>query len=96
MSIAMHGLRSALQFARYVETLARVPGTPQTANLPAGTIAPSIGIYVVSHYEPPHAQPHEVLIPEFMTLPRCRLCNGVRFSLKSAVPVRIQDHDFFG
>ncbi len=65
----------------------------ETTNLPSGTRVPS-GIYVVSHYAPAHAPPHEVLIPATMILPGCNVCAGVRFSLQTmAVP--IAEHKFF-
>jgi hypothetical protein len=47
--------------------------TLQTANLPAGIEAPLASIYVVSHYKPAHAVPHEVLIAVSMILPECNV-----------------------
>jgi hypothetical protein len=46
-----------------------MPRTPATANLPAGTIVPATGIYVVSHRSPAHALPHQVLIQAGVKLP---------------------------
>jgi hypothetical protein len=67
-----------------------------TCNLAAGTVAPMAGIYVVSHRDPPHAAPHEVLITvPMMILPKCKACTDVRFSLKSRPPIPIEDHAFF-
>ena len=72
-----------------------MPGTARTANLPAGTPAPSTGIYVVTHGQPPHAQPHEVVVSELMTLPECQYCQDVRFSLKSYLIQPIEESEFF-
>ena len=41
------------------------------------------GVYVVSHHDPAHAVPHEVVIEETMLLPQCRFCDDVRFTLKT-------------
>ena len=62
-----------------------------TCDLPAGHQAEP-GIYVVSHHEPAHIVPHEVLVEEPILLPACRLCANVRYSLKSALPQRINEH----
>jgi hypothetical protein len=72
-----------------------VPGTLQTSNLPAGVEAPGLGIYVVSHFDPAHTQPHEVLITKPMVLPKCSQCNDVRFSLRCSIPPRIEESSFF-
>jgi hypothetical protein len=72
-----------------------MPGTPATANLRPGTLAPATGIYVVSHREPAHAQPHEVLIPAGAILPGCKACSDVRFSLKAYAPQPIEENEFF-
>jgi hypothetical protein len=72
-----------------------MPGTRATANLPAGTIAPATGIYVVSHRSPAHALPHEVLIEAGVRLPRCNACTGVAFSLRSYAPQPIGESEFF-
>jgi hypothetical protein len=53
------------------------------------------GVYVVSHREPAHAQPHQVLIAVPMVLPGCRECNDVRFSFKERLPTPLQEHEFF-
>lgn len=63
-------------------------------NLPAGALAPP-GIYVVSHRDPAHAVPHEIIIDLPMILPCCRLCRNVRFSQKSSIPQHIEGHDLF-
>jgi hypothetical protein len=52
------------------------------------------GIYVVTHHDPAHAVPHEVIIEEPMSLPQCRFCEDVRFSLKST-PERITENYMF-
>jgi hypothetical protein len=72
-----------------------MPGTPETANLLAGTLAPATGIYVVTHREPAHAVPHDVLIPAAMILPKCKRCIGVRFSLRSLATPPIEENEFF-
>jgi hypothetical protein len=72
-----------------------MPGTAKTANLLPGTGAPATGIYVVTHRDPAHAQPHEVLIPAETPLPDCRLCSGVTFSLKAYAPQPYAENEFF-
>jgi hypothetical protein len=72
-----------------------MPGTSATANLPAGRTAPATGIYVVSHREPAHAQPHEVLISASTILPKCNECENVRFSLRSYAPQPLEESEFF-
>jgi hypothetical protein len=72
-----------------------MPGTKATANLPAGIPAPHAGVYVVSHYHPPHAVPHEEAIVAPMILPHCNICADVRFSLKALAAKPIRDSDFF-
>lgn len=69
--------------------------TFQAANLPADTVVSSVGIYVVSHHNPPHAPPHEVLIAVPMILPKCKICANVRFRLKIPLPERISENLFF-
>jgi hypothetical protein len=49
------------------------------ADLSAGVLARP-GIYVVRHYDPIHALPHEILISTATILPECNACRGVRFS----------------
>ena len=65
----------------------------KTTDLAPGTRAPS-GIYVVSHRDPSHASPHEVMVPVPTILPMCNACAGVRFS-RSLLPVPIGEHKFF-
>jgi hypothetical protein len=72
-----------------------MPGTAATANLRSGTAAPATGIYVVAHYQPSHASPHEVLIPGGTVLPECNICVDVRFSLKAYPPQPFQQNEFF-
>jgi hypothetical protein len=72
-----------------------MPGTPATANLPAGTDAPHTGVYVVSHRNPAHALPHEVAIVIPFVLPKCRHCEDVRFSLKYPAAQPIGENEFF-
>ena len=72
-----------------------MPGTDATANMPAGQEAPATGIYVVSHFQPAHAIPHEVLIPGGTILPKCRVCAGVRFNLRALAPQPIEENEFF-
>ena len=72
-----------------------MPGTPKTANLTPGTIAPHAGIYVVLHRNPPHAVPHEVAIVTPAILPKCKLCVDVRFSLKALAAEPIEENEFF-
>ena len=64
------------------------------ANLPAGTVVSTVGIYVVSHDNPPHTSPHEVPIAIPMILPKCKVCADVRFSLKTSFPERITENLF--
>jgi hypothetical protein len=66
----------------------------ESSNLPPGIMALP-GIYVVSHYDPAHTTPHEVLIRSNLRLPSCKFCKGVRFSLKSSPPERIEESFFF-
>jgi hypothetical protein len=73
-----------------------MPGTPATANLPAGTHAPHTGVYVVTHRNPHHALPHEVAVVVPMILPKCKLCDDVRFSLKGLLAQPIGESEFFG
>jgi hypothetical protein len=68
---------------------------PASDNLPAGTRAPFVGIYVVSHRNPAHAQPHEVRVSRLMILPECTICAGVRFSLRGDIVQAIEDNEFF-
>jgi hypothetical protein len=72
-----------------------MPGTPATANLPAGTATPSPGIYVVKHGDPAHSRPHAVRIASLMILPECTLCADVRFSLRENLIEAIEDNQFF-
>jgi hypothetical protein len=72
-----------------------MPGTTATADMPAGREAPAIGIYVVSHHQPAHTMPHDVLIRGGMLLPKCRLCADVRFSLRAAMSQPIEENEFF-
>lgn len=67
----------------------------QTTSLPVGTNAPHTGIYVVAHNNPAHACPHEVAIVAPMVLPKCHLCDDVRFSLKTLFAEPIKEHEFF-
>ena len=69
--------------------------TSQTTRLPAGANALHTGVYVVSHNNPPHTSPHEVSIVAPMILPKCHLCDDVRFSLKGLFAERIQKSEFF-
>jgi hypothetical protein len=66
----------------------------ETSNLEPGTLARP-GIYVVSHFDPAHTTPHEVLIKRGSRLPHCKFCRGGRFSLKSAKPQTIEESFFF-
>ena len=72
-----------------------MPGTAATANLRPGTAAPATGIYVVQHRNPPHAQPHEVLIPAATVLPNCQVCSRATFSLKAYAPQPYEENEFF-
>jgi hypothetical protein len=72
-----------------------MPGTPASANLPAGTDAPHTGVYVVSHRNPAHAPAHEVAIVTPCVLPKCNLCEDVRFSLKYPAAQPIEENEFF-
>jgi hypothetical protein len=65
-------------------------GTPQAANLPAGTNAPHTGAYVVVHRNPAHPSPHEVPVVTPMVLPKCHVCSDVRFSLKGLLAQPIE------
>jgi hypothetical protein len=67
---------------------------PEQSNLRAGSLA-SPGIYVVSHFDPVHATPHEIVIEMEMTLPRCKLCSDVRFGWKCLPPQKIEENAFF-
>jgi hypothetical protein len=67
---------------------------PERSNLRAGSLA-SPGIYVVSHFDPAHAIPHEIVIGAEVTLPRCQLCSDVRFSWKCLPPQKIEEIAFF-
>jgi hypothetical protein len=69
--------------------------TPQISNLRAGTETPFVGIYVVSHLAPSHAVPHEVSIAALMILPKCNLCEDVRFSFRRPATQAIGDNEFF-
>ena len=64
------------------------------SHLPAGAFAPA-GIYVVSHLDPIHTLPHEILVLTPRLLPSCNHCAGVRFSLKSACPQTVDDNENF-
>jgi hypothetical protein len=59
------------------------------SNLPTGELA-APGIYVVAHCDPPHREPHEILIEKEIILPACHLCLDVRFSFKSPIPPRLE------
>jgi hypothetical protein len=72
-----------------------MPGTAGTANLRSGTLAPATGIYVVAHYQPSHAPPHEVVITGGTPLPECQKCADVRFSLKAYAPQPWEENEFF-
>jgi len=67
---------------------------PGRSNLPAGSLA-SPGIYIVSHIDPIHPTPHEIVIGAEMTLPRCTLCSNVRFGWKCCLPQKIEENAFF-
>jgi hypothetical protein len=67
----------------------------QTDNLTAGMTAFHAGVYVVSHANPSHAAPHEVLIAYRIKLPGCNACAGARFSFKAPQPELIRDNEFF-
>ena len=69
--------------------------TPQSSNLPAGRVVSFPGIYIVSHLNPAHAVPHDVLIKALTILPKCNSCAGVRFSLRSLPIEWIEDNQFF-
>jgi hypothetical protein len=73
-----------------------MPRTPATANLPAGTIVPATGIYVVSHRSPAHALPHQVLIQAGVKLPEWNACVGVVFSPRCYAPQPIGVNEFGG
>ena len=57
-----------------------------TRDLRPGDSVPDSGIYVVSHSDPAHTVPHEVLAARGEIFPRCKGCEGVRFSLKKSLP----------
>jgi hypothetical protein len=63
--------------------------------LHAGTICPASGVYVVTHWSPCHAAPHEVSIVRAAILPECSVCAGVRFSLKQLFVQPVGDNEFF-
>lgn len=56
----------------------------------------SPGVYVVSHHNPSHTVPHEILITTPTKLPECNRCHGVRFSFKCQVPEKIEECEFLG
>jgi len=64
-------------------------------DLPAGAECPATGIYVVTHRNPPHALPHEVLIAAPSVLPRCKTCADVRFSLMRLPVEAIHENEHF-
>jgi hypothetical protein len=68
---------------------------PQLSNLRPGDDVPLAGIYVVSHNQPPHAAPHEVLISKLAILPRCKNCLRVRFSFRCPPTQPIEENEFF-
>jgi hypothetical protein len=63
-------------------------------NLPAGSWALT-GVYVVSHFEPTHAIPHEIVVRTETALPQCKLCRNVRFSWKCSATQLIEENAFF-
>jgi hypothetical protein len=67
----------------------------KTSDLPAGAECPVTGIYVVTHRNPTHAGPHEVLIATPAVLPRCKICASVRFSLMRLPVEAIHENEFF-
>ena len=69
--------------------------TSSTADLSAGTETPTTGIYVVSHRNPAHAQPHEVRVSRLIVLPKCSGCSDVRFSLQRQLIEEIENCEFF-
>jgi hypothetical protein len=69
--------------------------TANTAYLPAGTEAPSTGIYLVTHHNPSHSPAHEVRVSRLMVLPKCSACDGARFSLRSYLIEAIEQNEFF-
>jgi hypothetical protein len=79
-------------FARIGMRFVRDPSL-NTSDLRVGFYAEP-GIYVVTHHNPAHAVPHEVIIEEPTLLPPCRFCDDVRFSLKST-PERIAENYMF-
>jgi hypothetical protein len=89
--LAKYRLKCPISRLRLRGGVALMPGTLQTANLPAGALAPAVGVYVVMHREPPH----EVLIPVGIILPRCSRCAGTVFSLKRYAPQLIAESEFF-
>jgi hypothetical protein len=70
------------------------PRYSHDSNLLAGSLAEP-GIYVVSHLDPVHVAPHEVIIRRPRILPRCKTCSNVRFSRKRLLPQDIEESDFF-
>jgi len=65
-----------------------------THSMPPGMLAPA-GIYVVTHRDPAHTEPHEVRIAAPMVLPECNICGRVRFSRKGDISPPIEDCEFF-
>ena len=65
-----------------------------THSMPPGMLAPA-GIYVVTHRDPAHTEPHEVRIAAPMVLPECNICGRVRFSRKGDITPPIEDCEFF-
>ena len=68
---------------------------PKSFDLPAGAECPVTGIYAVTHRNPPHALPHEVLIAAPSVLPRCKTCADVRFSLMRLPVEAIHENEHF-
>jgi len=66
----------------------------EAKNLSPGTMAPA-GIYVVTHRDPAHTEPHEVRIAAPMVLPECNTCRRVRFSRKRDITPPIEESEFF-
>jgi hypothetical protein len=80
-----------------VQQMSELPAVvvQKTSDLLAGTACPVSGVYVVSHWSPCHAAPHEVLIVATSILPECNVCAGARFSLKHLPIQLIDDNEFF-
>jgi hypothetical protein len=80
-----------------VEQMSELPAVvvQQTSDLHAGTACPISGVYVVTHWSPCHAAPHEVSIVLAAILPECNVCAGVRFSLKQPIVQPVGDNEFF-